>query len=199
MPDLELGVVASAILMLFVVLDAPGNAPLFYYFTQGMSKEHRARVIRSSIVVATCILVAFALVGDCILEYFKITLDDFRIAGGIILFIYSVLGILGKTAAEEVSGEEIAVVPLATPLLAGPGAITVVVYEKYSMGLWIALLSIVVNICIAWAMLEYGEKLLRILGRRGSLVLSKLLAILLAAYAVAMIREGILAFARHLR
>ncbi len=181
-----------AVLMLFVVLDAIGNAPLFYYFTQHLDPGRRRRTIRLSIIVASTILLIFIVTGDLILSYFGITIDDFRIAGGVILFIYAVLGILGHSVAEEIRGEEIAIVPLATPLLAGPGAITVVIYIKYSMGLVTALLSLLINIVLAWLMLECGDKLLNLLGHYGSIVLSKIMAILLAAYAVAMIREGIM-------
>ena len=184
--------VLTAMLMLFVVLDAPGNAPLFFFFTRELESSRRIVIIRRSVLFASLILLLFCIVGDMVLRYFHITVDDFRIAGGTILFIYSVLGILGYSPAQEASGEEIAVVPLATPLLAGPGAITVVIYLKYSVGPWITLASIVVNMLIAWILLENGEKLLNLLGRSGSLVLSKIFAILLAAYAVALIREGIM-------
>ncbi len=181
----------KGILMLFIVLDAPGNAPLFYFFTKDLEPWRRIRTIRKSIVIATIILLFFAFAGDYVLSYFDITVNDFRIAGGIILFIYAVLGLLGHTEAETVKGEEIAVVPLAMPLLAGPGSITVVIYLKYWAGLPVALISILVNVVIAWVLLENGGRLLELLGKQGSMALSKIFAILLAAYAVAMIREGI--------
>ncbi len=179
------------ILMLFVVLDPVGNAPLFYYFTKSMDFRDRIRTIRTSIVVATLILLLFALIGQELLSYFGITVNDFRIAGGVVLFIYAVLGLLGHSLAEEVKGEDIAVVPLAIPLLAGPGAITVVIYTRYVAGITITIASIAINMIVAWILLENGEKLLRFLGRRGSTVLEKIMSILLAAYAIAMIREGI--------
>ncbi len=184
--------IISGILMLFIVLDAPGNAPLFYFFTKDLEPWRRIRTIRKSIVIATLILLFFAFLGDYVLMYFDITVNDFRIAGGIILFIYAVLGILGHSEAEAIKGEEIAVVPLATPLLAGPGAITVVIYLKYSVNLLIALLSIVVNMIIAWVLLENGGRLLEYMGKQGSIVLSKIFAILLAAYSIAMIRQGVI-------
>ena len=180
-----------ATLMLFVVLDPPGNAPLFYYFTRGMEPRARIRTVRTSIIVATGILVAFALLGEAILSYFGITVNDFRIAGGIVLFIYAVLGLMGKSLAEEVSVEDVAIVPLAMPLLAGPGAITVVIYLRYVAGLPITLASIAINMVAAWLLLENGDRLLRMLGRRGSVILDKVMSILLAAYAIAMIREGV--------
>ncbi len=181
----------QAILMLFVVLDAIGNAPLFHYFTSHMDSLRRRKTIRLSIIVACMILLVFILFGDVILSYLGVTVDDFRVAGGIVLFIYAVLGILGHSVAEEIRVEDVAIVPLATPLLAGPGAITVVIYLKYSLGLYIVLLSLAVNTVIAWILLESGEKLLSLLGRNGSIVLGKIMAILLAAYAISMIREGL--------
>jgi len=184
--------VLKAILMLFVVLDPPGNAPLFYFFTRSMDPRKRIETIRTSIVVATIVLVMFALVGELVLKYFGITVNDFRIAGGTILFIYAVMGILGKSLAEEVRGEDIAVVPLAVPLLAGPGSITVVIYLRYVYGLTVTILSIAINMVLSWLLLENGERLLRLLGRRGSVILDKIMSILLAAYSVAMIREGVL-------
>jgi len=180
-------------LMLFVVLDPPGNAPLFHYFTRGMDRSARIRTIRTSIVIATGILILFATAGEAMLSYFGITVNDFRIAGGVVLFIYAVTGLLGRSAAEEVRGEDIAVVPLAIPLLAGPGAITAIVYIRYVAGLTTALAAIGINMVIAWLMLENGDKLLSLLGRRGSVALEKVMSILLAAYAVAMVREGVIA------
>ena len=187
----------KATIMLFVVLDAVGNAPLFYYFTRTMSLRKRKTTIRLSIVVATNILIFFIFFGDLLLEYLGTSIDDFRIAGGVILFIYAVLGLLGHAAAEEASEEELAVVPLATPLLAGPGAITVVIYIKYMWGLFIALTSLIVNMIVAWILLEMGGKLLSLMGRRGSIVLSKIMSIILAVYAVSMIREGVMAVTCH--
>ncbi len=178
-------------LMLFVVLDPPGNAPLFYYFTKDMEPRARSRTIRTSIAIATGILLLFAIAGQALLNYFGITVEDFRVAGGIVLFIYAVLGLLGHSLAEEVRGEDVAVVPLAIPLLAGPGAITVVIYSRYVAGLAITVAAIILNVIIAWILLESGEKLLRLLGRRGSTALEKIISILLAAYAVAMVREGV--------
>ncbi len=181
-----------ATLMLFVALDPLGNAPLFYYFTKDMERRARVKTIRTSIVVATAVLIAFAVLGKEILGYFGITVNDFRIAGGVVLFIYAVLGLMGKSLAEEVSVEDVAVVPLAMPLLAGPGAITVVIYLRYVAGLHVALASIAINMVASWLMLENGDRMLKLLGRRGSVILDKVMSILLAAYAVAMIREGIL-------
>ena len=186
--------VLTATLMLFVVLDAPGNAPLFYFFTGHLDPSERVKIIGKSVVVASVILLIFTLIGDLLLKYFNITVEDFRVAGGTVLFIYAVLGLLGKTPAEEVRSEELAVVPLATPLLAGPGAITAVIYLKYTVGLLVTIVALLINIVIAWILLRNGEKLLNLLGRSGSMVLSKIFAILLAAYAISMIRQGVMSW-----
>ncbi len=75
----------TATFMLFVVIDAPGNAPLFYFFTKDLELDRRVRTIRKSILVATGILFFFILAGDLVLKYLGITVDDFKIAGGSIL------------------------------------------------------------------------------------------------------------------
>ncbi|MEM1619341.1 MAG: MarC family protein [Fervidicoccaceae archaeon] len=183
----------QAILILFIILDPIGNAPLFYAYTISLDKAKRREIIVKSVGIAAGLLTFFAFLGEPFLKFFGITLSDFRVAGGSILLIYGVLGILGKTEVEITSGrpEDLAVVPFATPLLAGPGAIATVIYVKYSWGLRVALSCVAVNAFLALFLLLAGERLFRALGRNFSLLLSRLMAMLLAAIAIAMIRQGI--------
>jgi len=131
-----------------------------------------------------------------LLSYFGLSVADFRISGGIILLIYGIARILGWTEAFMIKHPEeaeiIAVVPLATPLLAGPAAIATVLYIKTVYGIEYALVSIAVNTLITFIMLNNSQKLMDILGRDGAIALSKIMSILLAAIAIAMVREGIL-------
>ncbi len=186
----------KSFLLLFIALDAPGNAPLFYFFTQEFSRGLRRRIIIKSTWVALAILIVFVVSGDVLLRYFGLTLADFRIAGGIILLIYGIRGILGYMEAQDIrehaEAESIAIVPLATPLLAGPAAIATVLYINAAYGLFYALASIVVNIVITYILLSKSEELMRLLGKSGAIALSKLMAILLAAIAISMIRSGII-------
>lgn len=182
----------QSILILFVILDSIGNAPIFYSLTAFLDLKERRNVISLSVIVATLILFIFALVGTYVLSFFNITVDDFRIAGGIILFIFAIQGILGKVEAEYVEREAVAIVPMATPLLAGPGAITTVIYLSQVYGVQYSITSIFANALISYILLINGEKLLSTLGKNGTIALSRIMAIILAAIAISMIRNGIL-------
>lgn len=188
----------TAFIMLFVVFDAVGNVPIFYSLTEGLNFEERRKTIQNSVIIAGIILLFFALGGGMLLAFFHVSVDDFRIAGGAILFIIAIEGLLGRVEAMKIKPEHLAVVPLATPLLAGPGSISLVIYlvsAGYGLGPTIA--SIVANVAIAWIVLTYCDVVSRILGKNGSLVLSRIMALILAAIAVAMIREGIMNILAH--
>ncbi|MEB3786663.1 MAG: MarC family protein, partial [Desulfurococcales archaeon] len=125
-------------------------------------------------------------------ELLDVTVDDFRIAAGIILLIYFIAILLEiDLGPKQVSEENIAVVPLAMPLLAGPAAISTVIYIKYVWGLEYALISTVVNLLLAYPILLAGNILAKYMGKNGSLVFEKLMAMIMAAFAVSMIREGL--------
>ena len=183
----------TAFMMLFVVFDAIGNVPIFYTLTEGLELRERRRTIQNSVIIAGIILLIFALGGKLILDFFHISVDDFRIAGGLILLIIAIEGLLGRVEAMKIKAEQLAVVPLATPLLAGPGSISVVMYlmeAGYGPGPTIA--SIIANVIIAWGILTYCDKIFKVLGKNGSLVIARIMAFILAALAIAMIREGIM-------
>jgi len=185
--------------MLFIILDPLGNAPIFYFLTMMLSEKDRRSIIRLSVIVATLILLIFSTGGVLILNFFNITVDDFRIAGGTILFIIAVKGILGRVEAETVERETIAVVPMATPLLAGPGSITTVIYVAQAYGIHYSIISIIINATLAYFLLINGDRLLAILGRNGSIALARIMAMILAAIAVSMVREGITHIAESIK
>ncbi|MEM0217617.1 MAG: MarC family protein [Candidatus Nezhaarchaeales archaeon] len=183
----------TAFIMLFVVFDALGNVPIFYSLTEGLNLKERRKTIQNSVIIAGIILLFFALGGGVLLDFFHIGIDDFRVAGGAILFIIAVEGLLGRVEAMKIKPEHLAVVPLATPLLAGPGSISLVIYlANVGYGLGPTIVSIIANAIIAWIVLTYCDVVSRILGKNGSLVLSRIMALMLAAIAVAMMREGVM-------
>ena len=185
----------QATLLLFIAIDPLGNAPLFYGITSILPAQRRRSIIERSIRVAFAILLVFTFAGDVFLQYFGLTIADFRIAGGIILLIYGIAGILGFTEAtaikEPKEAESLAVVPLATPLLAGPAAIATVLYVKATLGIAAALTAVLINTAITYVTLKHSDRLMDALGENGAIALSKIMAILLAAIAVSMIRGGI--------
>jgi multiple antibiotic resistance protein len=182
----------TAFIMLFVVFDALGNVPIFHSLTEGLEFRERRRVIQDSVMIAGVILLFFALGGGLILDFFQVSLNDFRVAGGTILFIVAIEGLLGRVEAMKIRPEQLAVVPLATPLLAGPGSISLVIYlMEAGYGPGPTLASIAANVAVAWAILTYCDVFFKVLGKNGSLVIARIMALILAAIAVAMIREGV--------
>jgi multiple antibiotic resistance protein len=183
----------QAFIMLFVVFDALGNVPAFYAFTSQLAAERRRRIARHSALVAGAILVAFAFLGRLLFEAIRVSVDDFKVAAGVVLFILSVELVLGRLepGMRRVEPEDAAIVPLATPLLAGPGSISTVMYLVEAVGLIEALTSIALNVALAYLILASSGDIFKVLGRNGSRALTRIIGLIIAAMAIAIIREGL--------
>ena len=182
----------ASFVLLFSVFDVIGTVPVFLALTQDY-KEHRAMIVRDSVIIATIILLVFASVGRVIFQVLGITLNDFKIAGGIILFIIAVDNLRGRISQTRTIGaSEIAAFPLATPLLAGPGAIsTVMIYANPPYGLLEIFLVILLNSLLAFVILERASWVQRALGNNGTQVFTRIVGLLIAAIGIAFIREGV--------
>ena len=191
--DSSLNDLLKATVALFVVIDPIGSVPLFIALTKGMEDSDRKRVSTSAIITAASLLIVFAVAGTQILALFGITIFSFMIAGGVLLFIVSIELLthgawrFGQAGIKEDTG----VVPLAFPLLAGPGAITSVIISFQTYGLVITMLSIAIVIGITYVILLMINPIYRLLGRRGSTIVTRVFAIFVAAIAVQYIIEGI--------
>jgi len=189
---------------LLIIMDPFGNLPFFLLFTEQNSARERSRMAAISVAVACLILIFFGLTGEYVLRFFNIGIPAFQVAGGFIFFIYALQmlrlipgGI--KTSEEEeqegVSKENVALVPLATPLLAGPGAITaVLVWQKHPETLAGSLLligAIVTSCGVIFLVFRFGQWILRVLGVGGTRVLTRLMGLLLAVIAVQFMVSGL--------
>ena len=190
----DLSSFAASFVLLFSVYDAIGTVPLFLGLTQGYT-EHRATIVRDAVIISTIILFVFAAVGPEIFQLLGITINDFKIAGGIILFIIAVDMLRGRISqTRTIAASEIAAFPLATPLLAGPGAISTVMIEANPpYGLLEIFLVILLNSLIAFVILERASWVQKVLGTNGTQVFTRIVGLLIAAIGVAFIREGIMA------
>ncbi|MEM4658069.1 MAG: MarC family protein, partial [Candidatus Methanosuratincola sp.] len=101
-------------LTLFIIFDPIGNVPLFHAFTSSFEIQKKVKILNDSVKVAFIILVVFAVIGSYILDFFTISMNDFKIAGGVLLFIMSIEGLLGKEEGRWMNREDVAIVPLAT-------------------------------------------------------------------------------------
>ena len=179
---------------LFIVIDAVGNLPFVIGLSEGMSRPERNRMILVAVVTAAAVGLVFLFLGKGVLDVMDIDLGAFAIAGGLILLVLSIRYIISGQITECTREEMVAVVPIGTPLTAGPATITtllLLVNEGYH--LYIVLLSFGLNILIAWVVFMTSGWFVRFLGQGGIKALAKVFSLLLAAIAVTMIIHGLAA------
>lgn len=176
---------------LFIIVDPLGNVPVFMSLTHGMTPMQRKRTLRTATIVAFALLLVFALVGQRVLEIFGISLYSFMIAGGILLLFLAMKMLVAGKWEEAVSPEDVGAVPIAFPLLVGPGAITSAMMTLQSSGLMVTLISVIIVFGITWFILNFIERIHSLLGKTGSAVVSRVMAVFLAAIAVGFIINGV--------
>lgn len=198
----------SAFVTLFVIIEPIGIAPIFLALTGDRTARQRRFVALRAVLIAGAVLVLFALLGQWLLGAMGITLPAFRVAGGLLLFWISFEMVFEKrqqrkttTAERSVADEphdDVAAVPLAVPLLAGPGAITAVILLAAPAGTDPVRLALVVGVILAvlvatLIVLLAAVPLDRLMGKTVRMVVTRLLGVVLAALAVQFVADGILA------
>ncbi|MBC7149926.1 MAG: MarC family protein [Rhizobium sp.] len=195
----------NAFTTLLVTVDPPGLAPLFLGLTVGMNRGERRQVAVRGSLIAFAVLAVFALFGASILGALGISMGAFRIAGGLLLFAISFEMIFEKrnerkekTSDAAITKDHIhnlAVFPLAIPLIAGPGAISATVLIAGTMEGWTGKIQLiaVIAVCLAlvFAALILAERLNRFLGVTGRALLTRLLGVLLSALSVQFVVDGV--------
>ena len=179
---------------IMVALDAPGTLPLYVGMTEGMDEQERKRIVRQSIITAFLVTVGFILVGRAIFNALGILVEDFMIAGGVVLLIIAIADVVRAGERKLERGPEFGVVPLGTPLIAGPGTLTTALVLVGTTGYLPVILSLIVNLIIAWIMFAQADRIIRFIGLSGSRAFAKVASLILAAFAVKMIRSGIFKF-----
>jgi multiple antibiotic resistance protein len=176
---------------IFVAMDAPGTLPLYVGMTEGLKKHDRKRTVRQSIVTAFLVTVGFVLVGRAVFNALGILVEDFMIAGGIVLLIIATTDIVRAGERKLAVSPTFGVVPLGTPIIAGPAVLTTTLVLQGDHGYVPVLLSLVLNLMIAWIIFAQSERIIRIVGINGSRAFAKVAALILAAFAIKMIRSGL--------
>jgi multiple antibiotic resistance protein len=180
-----------AFIPVFVAVDAIGTLPIYISLTEKMERAEKRRVLVESLVTALCLAVGFIFLGKLIFRFLGITVGDFMVAGGVVLFCIAILDIMGSQGDRRISQKQLGVVPLGTPLLAGPAllATSLLIIEEY--GIVPTLISVTLNIAIAGGIFSLSALLGRVLGAAGSKALSKITSLFLAAIAVMIVRKGL--------
>ncbi|MDD5347495.1 MAG: MarC family protein [Candidatus Omnitrophica bacterium] len=189
-----LGPYLMTFIALFVAVDAIGNIPIFISFEEGMTRKQRTRVIIDSVTTATLLAVAFMFVGKWILRFIGITIPDFQIAGGALLFVIAGRLLLPATAKglyADPHDKDLGVFPLGTPLITGPAVLTTTLLMVDRYGMAATFVALVANMLIVWFSLAKSDFFNRLLGRGGMRATAKIMYILLAAIGVMMVRRGI--------
>ena len=180
-----------AFIPLFVSIDIIGTTPLFLGFTHDVSNYQRRQLIIQALITAFIVAVIFLLSGKAILRFLGITIDDFRIAGGLLLLILSVHDIIGSSEERRKPAGDMGIVPLGIPLIMGPAALTTILILADRYGYMMTVFSLLTNFVIILLVLFNAKWVTRIIGEGGSKAFAKIASLLLTAYAVMMIREGI--------
>jgi multiple antibiotic resistance protein len=186
---------AKTIIVLFIIVDPFGNIPIFAALTKDMDQKQCRKTFNTASIVSFVVLLVFALLGQVIFSVFNISIDSFEVAGGILLFIIAIRILISGGSHEYVdSPESIGAVPIAMPLLVGPGAITTSILSLQQYGAAVTTLAILVVILLTWVILRYIGVVYRILGKTGSVVIARAMALIIAAIAIQYILVGLMNF-----
>ena len=191
----------QSFVLYFVVIDPLAAAPLFLIVTQGLDTKNKLRTAFEATLIATLILIFFAILGNFILSYLQISLSAFTIAGGIILFLISLEMLFDKRSQrkeDEIkeSSAATSVFPLAIPLLAGPAAITSVIVSVADMGRNLmnqatGLLALILVMILTFISFYVVSKSSKIINKKVTSVISRVIGIILAGLSVQFILDGI--------
>lgn len=178
---------------LFVSVDALGVLPLFLGLTHRMEPKDVRRAVYRSVLAATAIALAFAGLGSMVLELLGVTVEDFMIAGGLLLMALALRELLTEKDLQQrvdLDAVGVGVVPLGVPLITGPAVLTTSLLLTDQHGLYLVGAAIVANMAIAGLVFRFGALVRRILGSSGASIVSKIANLILAALGVMMVREG---------
>lgn len=164
---------------------------MFLAMTREMEIEKRSRILDISMLVAFVTAVVFIFLGRVTFRYLGIQLFDFKIAGGLVLLLVSLADLVGSPEVSNRASGSTGVVPLAVPLITGPGVLTTVILQVSTLGYFVTIVGLLANYVLAWVILKRSDRVSRVLGNDGIVVISKIAALLLAAIAVAMMRSGV--------
>ncbi len=177
---------------IFAILNPISVLPTFLSITEEMDPSERHRVVRNSSATVLIIALALAIGGNFILSLFSVGIPGLQIGGGVLLMVIAaeMLGGLPRTKSLD-SSDEIAVVPIATPLLVGPGTMTTIIVLSASVPILVLILSILTVTTLTYLILRYSEILVKILGSNGTRALGRFMTIIIAAFAAQLIYAGL--------
>jgi multiple antibiotic resistance protein len=183
--------ITLAFIPLFVAVDAIGVLPIFVSLTSNLNKREKFTIVAQSVLTAACLAIGFIFLGKAIFNLLNITIGDFMVAGGALLFCISIIDLISPSKRRRIPADELGFVPLGTPLIVGPAVLTTSLLMLDQHGLLATLTAVLINIVLAGGIFLSSNILIKALGVAGTRALSKVTSLLLAAIAVMMIRKGV--------
>lgn len=196
----DLALFSTTFLTLFVIMDPPGTVPIFLALTSTMTAKQRKRAARQAVLVAGGVIASFIFFGQAILDFLGISVPALQASGGLLLLLVAMDLLTGKAEEPEPSGKvNVALVPLGTPLLAGPGAIVAAMLaiqgSDGSKADWIAILGAIVAVHVSlFLAMRFAGVIHRVLRDGGTILVTRIAGLLLAAIATQLIADAIKAF-----
>jgi multiple antibiotic resistance protein len=197
----NLAFAVKSFVTLFVIIDAFAVVPIFLTLLANYSEADKKAMIRMAVRIAFIVLVVLTLTGNIIFQFLGIDFYSFRIAGGILLLLLSIEMLFGRRTRivsneqEEIDKEDIAIMPMAIPLLTGPGAITtgIILFAEAGdpINKFVLLINILLVFLISYEILKRLDVVYKALGRSGTKIVGRVMGIMLAAISVQFIVEGI--------
>lgn len=180
-------------LPLLVAVDPIGLLPVYWNLTDGVPLADQHRILRQSLVTAGAVAVGFLYLGQWVFDILGITVADFMIAGGVLLFIIAMSDLVsvGKQL-RRLDPRTVGAVPIGVPLTVGPASLTTMLLLANQRGTVPTVLAILANLLLAVTIFWHSHRLLDLLGRSGVRTFSKVVSVVLAAFAVMMVRKGVL-------
>jgi len=197
---IDVGLFSTTFLTLFVIMDPLGTVPIFLALTSTMTAKQRKRAARQAVLVAGGVIVSFMLFGQAILDFLGISVPALQASGGLLLLLVAMELLTGKAEDPEATGQvNVALVPLGTPLLAGPGAIVAAMLAvQGSSGAvteWSAIIAAIVAVHVSlFLALRFAGVVHRVLRDGGTTLVTRIAGLLLAAIATQLIADAIMAF-----
>ncbi len=183
--------IVLAFVPVFVAVDPIAILPIFISLTQGVNKLHKRKIIIQSVITAISVAIFFIFLGKATFSLLGITIGDFMVAGGVVLFCIAVMDLLVPGKKRREPTDELGAVPIGTPLIVGPAVLTtcLIIIDEY--GVPATIISVILNVIITGILFLFSETVVKKVGKAGVNAVSKIMALLIVAFAVMMIRKGI--------
>jgi multiple antibiotic resistance protein len=181
----------QAFIPMFIAIDPIGLAAIFLGLGQGVPPAQRQRIARQATFTGGAVALGFLFLGQTVFAAVGVSVSDFQIAGGLILFVLAARDLIQSAAEPEKLPDDFGVVPLGMPLIAGPALIATLLVLAHAVGYGVTLAALTANLVLVMLAFAFSDQLGRLIGAMGMRAISKIVSMLLAAIAVSMIRTGL--------